>query len=491
MNHPASRRLSALSCAAALAIAGVLHSSADAAPASGPLRRLDSNPRYFTDGSGKAIYLAGSHTWANFATDQGRDKPVPFDYDGYLDFLVAHNHNFSRGWLWDVPYSDQGPNGGPFRWDPQPWLRTGPGLATDGRPKFDLSTFDQAWFDRIRARTIAARDRGIYVAIMLFQGYAWKHNRSDSDGFPFDGRNNINSVDAGPGHDAATLTTRAVTAAQEAYVRKVIDTVNDLDNVLFEIANEAHDYSTAWQYHMIDFIHAYERTKPKQHPVGMTSHFIGKVPLQELMSSPADWISPSCKSGGYIENPPVATGNKVMVVDSDHGYTWVPLKEHGPARQQAWVWKNFLRGNQLLFMDPYLARTEGKSVGRNNPGGVNPADSYFGRTPDPYWDTMRAALGRTRLYAGRINLAAALPHPDVASTGYCLAQPGVEYLVYNPGPAPDFTVTLPAGAYALEWYDPTTGKVVGTERLEVKQSPCPFSAQCSPDVVLYLRKRTN
>src|SRR5271163_2868509 len=34
-------------------------------PAEGPLRILASNPRYFTDGSGKAIYLAGSHTWAN------------------------------------------------------------------------------------------------------------------------------------------------------------------------------------------------------------------------------------------------------------------------------------------------------------------------------------------------------------------------------------------------------------------------------------------
>lgn len=35
-------------------------------PAKGPLRILSSNPRYFTDGSGKAIYLAGSHNWHNF-----------------------------------------------------------------------------------------------------------------------------------------------------------------------------------------------------------------------------------------------------------------------------------------------------------------------------------------------------------------------------------------------------------------------------------------
>ena len=31
----------------------------------------------------------------------------------------------------------------------------------------------------------------------------------------------------------------AITALQEAYVRKVVDTVNDLDNVLYEISNES------------------------------------------------------------------------------------------------------------------------------------------------------------------------------------------------------------------------------------------------------------
>ena len=36
--------------------------------ATGPLRVNPANRRYFTDGSGKAIYLAGSHTWANLPT---------------------------------------------------------------------------------------------------------------------------------------------------------------------------------------------------------------------------------------------------------------------------------------------------------------------------------------------------------------------------------------------------------------------------------------
>ena len=32
----------------------------------GPLRRCPANPRYFTDDTGRAIYLSGSHTWAVF-----------------------------------------------------------------------------------------------------------------------------------------------------------------------------------------------------------------------------------------------------------------------------------------------------------------------------------------------------------------------------------------------------------------------------------------
>jgi hypothetical protein len=55
---------------------------------------------------------------------------------------------------------------------PQPWARTGPGEATDGKPTFDLHTFDQAFFDRLRERVVAASDRGIYVGVMFFDGWA-------------------------------------------------------------------------------------------------------------------------------------------------------------------------------------------------------------------------------------------------------------------------------------------------------------------------------
>ncbi len=64
---------------------------AGAAPAAGPLRVHPSNPRYFTDGtknadgSLKAVYLTGSHTWNNLIDMDKADPPAPFDFGAYLN----------------------------------------------------------------------------------------------------------------------------------------------------------------------------------------------------------------------------------------------------------------------------------------------------------------------------------------------------------------------------------------------------------------------
>ena len=277
----------------------------------------------------------------------------------------------------------------------------------------------------------------------------------------------------------------AITAKQDEYVRRVIDAVNDLDNVLYEISNESDSSATAWQYHMINLVHQYEAGKPKQHPVGMTFQYPGGTNA-ELFDSPADWVSPDGSSGyGYPTDPPAADGRKVLINDTDHSFYWTKLQGAGTAAQQAWVWKNLLRGNQTLFMDPYLAKIKT----RNNPVGTDPKESHFGLSPDPYWETIRLAMGRARTYAGKMNLAASTPQSDLSSTAYCLANPGVEYLVYQPGEPKSFTVSLNGGGYEFEWYNPTTGAVAGTGRFEAKEGSRSFAAPFDGDAVLYLKKR--
>jgi len=450
---------------AVLAMGGALAPLAQAGePARGPLQVHPDNPRYFTDGTGRAIYLTGSHTWMDFK-DLGPGPPPPkFDYADYLDRMRRYNHNFIRLWTWELSrYSYAGTKDNPHYAQPFPWQRTGPSKALDGGLRFDLTKFDQAYFDRLRERIVQARDRGIYVSVMLFEGHGMQFSEPPWcwDSHPFHAKNNINGIDGNPNGDARgtevhTLAVPEVTRIQESYVRKVIDTVNDLDNVLYEISNETGDYSTEWQYHMIRFVKQVEKDKPKQHPVGMTFQYKGGR-NKTLLDSPADWISPN-SSGGYRDNPPAADGRKVIISDTDH------LWGHGGNRD--WVWKSFLRGLNPIYMDDYL--------------------NWFTKE-SPVKDEIRKAMGHTLLYARRMDLAKMTPQNELASTAYCLAAPGSEYLVYQPAGGP-LTVTLPEQSKrgSVEWFDVAKGEVAGQETVTAGDKR-EFEPPAKGAMVLYMK----
>jgi len=450
----------------------VLSASA-ATPAAGPLRVHPANPRYFTDGSGKAIYLTGSHTWNNLVDMAREDPPAGFDFDAYLDFLGRHGHNFIRLWTFDSTVWDTRANGalgkdfihhvGPF-----PWARTGPGPALDGKPRFDLTKFDPAYFERLRKRVAAAGQRGIYVSVMLFEGWGLMHGnqgRAAPTGWawrahPFHPGNNMNDIDAGAGGDGLrgrvhSLTHSAVNKLQAAYLHKVVDTVNDLDNVLYEVINEGGEKD--WDWWVVNTLSAYEQTKPKQHPVGITGHGVERLP--SMLDSPADWVSPG-RADGYAEDPPAWDGKKVSLLDTDH--IW------GVGGTVAWVWKSFLRGHNPIFMDPYDG-------------------SVLGKPADPGWDPIRRALGHTRRLAERVDLAAMMPAAGLASTTYCLANAGKEYLVYQPDAGKAFSLDLKAGKYRCEWFDTRQGVNAAGGPIESSGGAQQFKAPFEAEAVLYLK----
>jgi|SRR6188472_864629 len=79
----------------------------NAQPAKGPLKILPQNPRYFTDGDGKAVILVGSHTWNNLVEiDRMSSHPNhTLDFTHYLKFLSEHQHNCFRLWRWENAFS--------------------------------------------------------------------------------------------------------------------------------------------------------------------------------------------------------------------------------------------------------------------------------------------------------------------------------------------------------------------------------------------------
>ncbi|MFN3650883.1 MAG: DUF6298 domain-containing protein [Armatimonadota bacterium] len=461
-------------------------------PAKGPLRVHPDNPRYFTDGAAgsdgrlKAVFLTGSHTWTNLIDRGPSDPPPAFEFERYLDLLQRHHHNFIRLWgrqlSWYREYGTRELRAGPLAWP-----RTGPGLALDGKPRFNLAKHDPAYFQRLRERAQGAGERGIYVSVMLFGGY--QEAEAEWAGSPFHRDNNVNGIDGDPDQDGLGRETQslaelpaAVAELQKAYVRKVIDTVGDLDNVLYEISNESGGYSVEWQNDLIRFIKSYEKTRPKQHPVGLTAV---DLPLDrvraELDASPADWVSYlfAAKPLAGLEafdprNPFVASGRKVSIQDSDH---WWVKELYGDAEfGRDWVWKGFCRGHNPILME-HLP-----------PVSFLDADYPLSST-DPGYSASREAMGQTRRYAERVNLAAMAPLPDLASTGYCLADPGQEYLVYLPaGGAVIVDLSAAAGELTAEWLNPVeggtaAGTVPGGARRELR---APFSGPA----VLYLVKRS-
>lgn len=79
------------------------------------------------------------------------------------------------------------------------------------------------------------------------------------------------------------------------------------------------------------------------------------------------------------------------------------------------------------------------------------------------------------------------PQGELASSQYCLANPGVEYFVYRPGNSPNLTVKLPAGKYSVTWLDIANAQDVTGETVSNVGSRHSFAAPFQGDAVLYLK----
>jgi hypothetical protein len=424
----------------------------------GVLRVHPTNPRYFTDDSGQAIYLAGHQSFVDLQDNSFNKEFIrgghrTLDWDGYVDFLASHQFNYLRNWvIWSTGSGSMAPVNHAIAF-PMPYQRVeGHGKARDGGDKFDLYRFDERFFDRMRKRCEQLQERRVYVSIMLFEVYGFLEGEAcgDSpqtlwDGNVFNGANNIDGIDAdengdGKGIEFFYTHDAQIRGLQRAYVKKVIETVNHLDNVFYEVANEL--YAPEWQKEMIKFIRAYEKAKPKQHLVLMSAGGRTRtggwqqMPPEVLLKSGGDCfaVAGSWNSGAYRrKNPPPNEAGQPGFVDMDH--------VAAGSNDVGYVWTAFTRGYHFNLYDKPFEDPDAEG-----------AD----------WQRVRRNVGQTVAYARRMSLAEAAPHGELTCTGFCLAHPGEQYIVYQPAERAFEVRGLKKGKqYHVEWYDTENARIVG------------------------------
>jgi hypothetical protein len=108
----------------------------------------------------------------------------------------------------------------------------------------------------------------------------------------------------------------------------------------------------------------------------------------------------------YRTNPPKANGAKIIFADSDH---IAPYR-----RDNVWVWKCFTRGLHPQALEAY-------DIIAPNPPRIDPTRDKL----------VRQSLGYCLDYANRMDLVSMSPQNTLASTTYCLANPGSEYLAVH------------------------------------------------------------
>lgn len=450
-------------------------STAAASPAQGTMAIHQSaiNPRYVETAGGRVLYLTGGYEGSELQDSAFGSGPRS-DFKTALAILSKHDGNLLRLWSSE----STGGVSGKMPASPMPWMRSEVCCAADGGHKFDLSRLDTGnltdpdidathYFERMRARVLAAQDKGIYVSIMLWHSFGWENSlripgSRSWDAHPFNARNNINGVDADLNGDGQGLELGSVgrpfTSYQEAYVREVLEAVGDLDNVLYEICNECDDSpeTNAWQAYFIDFIQQAEASQGVRHLVGMTSlqNFNNAV----LVGSAADFISPG--GPAFEERPPENTTGRVSILDMDH---IVPCTG---ANSPQWPWKAFLRGHNLwyIYCSGYGSPNEREAV-------------------------VLTRMAQTQSYASRVELRGMVPETDPTrcSSRYCLMGPN-QVLGFVPGGGSITLMLDHGGTWSVEWFNPQSGNTfVGSSIREatVTLTP-PFAGE---GVVFLVRNR--
>jgi hypothetical protein len=446
-------------CAASVFIGGV-------GMADQPIALSPQNPHYFVwHGKPTVLVTSGEHYGAVLNLD--------FDYRAYLETLAADGLNHTRVFsgtyreiLGSFNITDNTLAPRPLRFI-SPWARSDRPGYFDGGNRFDLTRWDPAYFERLRAFMTAARQHGVVVEMNLFCPL---YNDPLWAASPMNARNNVNGVGDCPRGEVLALKHPRLTEVQLAVTRKLVTELNAFDNLYFEVCNEpyAGNVPEAWQARIVQEIVDVEKKLPHRHLISMNiANGRKKVehPLPEV----------SILNFHYCVPPDTVAlnfGLNRVIGENETGF-------RGPQdllyRSEGW---DFLLAGGALYNNLDYSFTAAHPRGTlrdyRSPGGGSPE--------------LRKQLGILKHFLEGFDFVRMKPDRQVIEsvtdklTASALSEPGKAYAVYLHVPLPmkpkkfedllrddiraRLTLRLPPGRYRAEWVDTLTGAARGQEQFE-------------------------
>ncbi|UCD28419.1 MAG: hypothetical protein JSV03_15260 [Planctomycetota bacterium] len=215
------------------------------------------NPRWFIYGSTHLV-LSGNGIWILI-------PDTDMDIAEHNQHTLTWGGNSNRTSLFSFCHSEE----------LCPWERTGPGTANDGKPKYDLDKFNNAYWKRTVQYFQDCVKGGIFPLVQIWGECYVEGGSQGSDRWnehPFNPDNNINNIpdlpsgtaDAGRDEYFYNTKNKKLMAYQEAFVTRVL---NDLGKfpVIWDIGNEIGldtQISDRWMRYWADFFDAYQAAYP-------------------------------------------------------------------------------------------------------------------------------------------------------------------------------------------------------------------------------------
>jgi len=199
----------------------------------GPIQLHPDNQHYFLyKGKTLALITSAEHYGAVLNED--------FNYRTYLKTLYEEGMNYTRiftgsyfeieGESFGIRYNTLAPKNTSII---TPWAIVVSNVS--GNVKYDLSSWNDAYFKRLKDFMSVAEEYNIIVELTLFSSI---YREEHWDICPQNPANNINIPGEVNRFDAQTLNNGDLLSYQVSFVRKMVNELNNYDNFFFEIQNE-------------------------------------------------------------------------------------------------------------------------------------------------------------------------------------------------------------------------------------------------------------